>query len=199
MSYKVKDHYFKKAKKENFAARSVYKLDEIDRRFHLLKAGQRVLDLGAAPGSWSQYCSKQVGDKGVVIGIDLTPITIRLGNAHFIQGDILTMNLQETLSPYDLTTPFDLVISDMAPKTTGIKITDQMRSFELCQMALTVAQKYLKPGGNFVCKFFHSDEFKNLQSQMQQAFKRVEAIRPESTRSASKEIFLVGISKKAGG
>lgn len=196
MSYKVKDHYFKKAKEENFAARSVYKLEEIDQKFKIVKPGQLVLDLGASPGSWSQYVSKKIGEKGRVLGIDLQPVTVHLKNAVFIQADILDASLENIMRAHGINPPFDLVLSDMAPKTTGIKITDQMRSLELCEMALRVAEKHLKPGGHFVCKLFHSDDFKSLKAQILAVFSRFEAIRPKSTRQQSKEIFLVGLNKK---
>ncbi len=200
MSYKVKDHYFLKAKKENFAARSVYKLEEIDQKFKLFKSGQKILDLGAAPGSWSQYASKKVGPQGLVIGIDLTEITLRLPNAIFVQGDMLELDLAAVLKQNSSEDArFDLVISDMAPNTTGIRMTDQARSLELCEQALKVAQSYLKPGGSFICKLFHSDDFKSLKNQILADYQKFEAVKPKSTRSSSKEIFLVGLKKKTAG
>lgn len=195
VTYNPRDHYFKKAKKENFAARSVYKLEEIDKRFHLFRPGQTVLDLGAAPGSWSQYAAKKIGDKGRILGIDLTEITVKVPNASFLVGDINQVDISQTANELGLPVPFDVVLSDMAPKTTGIRITDQARSLELCQMALISAAKYLKPGGAFVTKFFHSDDFKSFQNDVKKQFKRVEIVKPESTRSISKEIFFVGLNK----
>jgi 23S rRNA (uridine2552-2'-O)-methyltransferase len=196
MSYNPKDHYFKKAKKENFAARSVFKLEEIDSRLRIVKTGQNVLDLGASPGSWSQYCSKKIGTNGKILGIDLTEIKIKLPNAIFVQADIRDANLESIFQQHGFTEPFDLVLSDMAPKTTGIRITDQARSMELCELALSTACRFLKPGGHFVCKLFHSDEFSNLRDQIKKHFEKFEAIKPDSTRKISKEIFLIGIRKK---
>lgn len=196
MAFNPKDHYFKKAKKENFAARSVFKLEEIDKKHKLFRTKQVVLDLGACPGSWSQYASQKVGPEGRVLGIDLTAIQVKLPNAVFIQADLRDLNLENVFVENGFQPPFDLVISDMAPKTTGIRITDQARSMELCQLSLEIAQKFLKPQGHFVTKLFHSDDFKELKDSMLKVFQKVEALRPESTRSMSKEIFLIGINKK---
>lgn len=196
MAYNPKDYYFKKAKKENFAARSVFKLDEIDQKFKIIKPGQTVFDLGCSPGSWSQYASQKVGAKGRVLGVDLSPVMVKLPNATFLQADLRDLNLEQVFAENGFAPPFDVVISDMAPKTTGIRITDQARSMELCELALDVARRFLKPGGHFVCKFFHSDDFTKLRDEIKKSFADVQAIRPHSTRSISKEIFLIGLRKK---
>lgn len=199
MSYNRKDYYFKQAKKKNFAARSVFKLEEIDERFHLFKQGYKVLDLGAAPGSWSQYAAEKVGPQGKVIGIDLQNIGLTLSNALFVQADMREMTpeaFQNLLSEHEVSLPFDLVLSDMAPKTTGVRITDQARSAELCELALEMAMKYLRPRGHFVCKLFHGEDFGAFRSKLIDRFGRVEVLRPQSTRKESKEIFLIGIQKK---
>ncbi len=196
MTFKVKDHYYKKAKKENFAARSVFKLEEIDLKYRLFHTGQKVLDLGAAPGSWSQYSSKKIGPTGKVLGLDLTAIAIKLPNASFVQADLRDLNLENIMKENGFQPPFDLVLSDMAPNTIGVRMTDQARSFELCELALEQARKYLKPGGHFVCKLFHSDEFTTLKKEILATFERFEAVKPDSTRKISKEIFLVGLKKK---
>lgn len=196
MTYNPRDHYFRKAKQENFAARSVFKLEEIDKKYKIFKPGQTVLDLGASPGSWSQYASKSVGDKGRVLGVDLSPVTVKLNNAVFIQADLRDLNLEEIFKEHGITPPFDLVLSDMAPKTTGIRMTDQARSMELCELALDVARRFLKKDGHFVCKLFHSDDFGKLRDEIKKTFAKCEAVKPDSTRKISKEIFLVGISKK---
>lgn len=196
MSYNPRDHYFKKAKQENFAARSVFKLEEIDKKFKLFKPGQIVLDLGASPGSWSQYASKAVGENGRVLGVDLSPVTVKLKNAIFIQADLRDLNLEEIFKEHGFEPPFNLVLSDMAPKTTGIRMTDQARSMELCELALDVARRFLKKDGHFVCKLFHSDDFTKLRDEIKKSFNKFEAVRPDSVRKISKEIFLVGIGKK---
>lgn len=196
MSYNPRDHYFRKAKEQNFAARSVFKLEEIDQKFKIFRPGQTVLDLGASPGSWSQYSSQKIGKDGRVLGVDLSPVTVKLSNAVFIQADLRDLQLEQIFAEHGFQPPFDLVLSDMAPKTTGIRITDQARSLELCELALDVARRFLKPSGHFVCKLFHSDEFAQLRDEMKKTFQKVEAVKPDSTRKISKEIFLVGINKK---
>jgi 23S rRNA (uridine2552-2'-O)-methyltransferase len=196
MTYNPKDHYFKKAKLENFAARSVYKLQEIDTKFKILKPGNLVLDLGAAPGSWSQYAGQKVGNSGKILGIDLTEITIKVPQAKFVQADLRDLSLADIFAEHGFTEQFHLVMSDMAPNTTGIRLTDQARSTELCEIALDVAAKFVKPGGNFVCKFFHSGDFKELQTKIKAIFQKVETVKPDSTRSISKEIFFVGLNRK---
>ncbi len=196
MAYNKKDHYYYKAKEDNFAARSIYKLEEIDQKYRIIKAGMKVLDLGAAPGSWSQYLSQKVGDKGRVLGIDLIQVQLTLSNAVFIHADLYDLNLDQVIIENGFEPIFDGVFSDMAPKTIGIRITDQARSMALCELALNIADRFLRKGGNFVCKFFHSDDFQALKKQMDTRFTKVEVLRPKSTRKESKEIFLIGISKK---
>lgn len=196
MNYNPRDHYFKKAKENNFAARSVFKLEEIDQKFKILKPAQKILDLGASPGSWSQYCSQKVGEEGRILGVDLKPVTAKLKNATFIQADLRDLNLEDVFKKHGFFPPFDLVISDMAPNTTGIRSTDQARSFDLCELAFQISQRFLKKNGAFVCKLFHSDEFSTLRDLIKTDFERFEAVKPDSTRKISKEIFLVGLRKK---
>lgn len=195
--YNPKDHFYHKAKEQNYAARSVFKLEEIDAKHKLFKSGQKVLDLGASPGSWSQYASKKVGENGRILGVDLSPVTVKLKNAVFIEADLRDLNLDEIFAEHGFNAPFDLVLSDMAPKTTGIRFTDQARSMELCELALDVARRFLKPGGHFVCKLFHSDEFQTLRDAIKKEFEQFSAVKPDSTRKISKEIFLVGLKKRA--
>ncbi len=194
MAYNKKDFFYHKAKEENFAARSIYKLEEIDARFKIVRPGMIVLDLGAAPGSWSQYLANKVGAKGRVLGVDLERIQITLQNALFIQADLRDLNLENTFKEHGFVPPFDGVFSDMAPKTTGIRDADQARSLELCELALSVAEKFLKRDGVFVAKLFHSNEFENFRKQMRARFARVEVLRPKSTRRESKEVFLIGMT-----
>ncbi|MFM6928611.1 MAG: RlmE family RNA methyltransferase [Bdellovibrio sp.] len=196
MTYNPRDRYFHKAKEEGFAARSVFKLEEIDKKFKIFKPHQTVLDLGASPGSWSQYASKAVGANGKVLGVDLSPVTVKMANSVFIQADLRDLNLEEIFAQHGFKPPFDIVMSDMAPKTTGIRMTDQARSMELCELALDVARRFLKKDGHFICKLFHSDDFTKLRDEIKKSFAKCEAVKPDSTRKISKEIFLVGISKK---
>lgn len=196
MAYNPRDHYFKKAKKENFAARSVFKLEEIDQKLKIFRPGQKVLDLGAAPGSWSQYASARIGSGGSLLGVDLTPIKLSLPNATFIAADLRDLNLEDVFREHGFVPPFDVVMSDMAPKTTGIRVTDQARSLELCELALETARRFLKPKGHFVCKLFHSDDFTAFRDGMKAMFDKVDVVKPKATRQISKEIFLVGLGKR---
>ncbi len=191
MAFNHKDYYFKKAKKENFVARSVYKLEEIDHRHRIFRSGQTVIDLGASPGSWSQYVSKKIGNNGKILGIDLTPITLNLPNAIFVTGDIEETDMVKLLESHGLGPKVDVVISDMAPKTTGIKSADQARSMALCEMALYSTQKTLRSGGTFVVKFFHSGDFENYRKMLRASFTSVDALKPKGTRQESKEIFFI--------
>lgn len=191
MAYQPNDYYAKKAKEENFAARSVYKLQEIDEKYPIFKGAKQVMDLGASPGSWSQYVSKKLSNQAKIFAIDLNPLTQSIPNVTFVIADILKSDIVELSRNHGFTEMFDVVISDMAPKTTGIRVTDQARSYELCMMALNVAQKALKPNGNFVCKMFDSDEFQNFKNELLKNFKKVNVLRPKSTRKESKEIFFI--------
>ncbi len=191
MAYQPNDYYAKKAKEENFAARSVYKLQEIDEKYSIFKGAKQVIDLGASPGSWSQYVSKKLGNQAKIFSIDLNPLTQSIPNVTFVIADIMKVDFIELVKNHGFDNLFEVVISDMAPKTTGIRVTDQARSYELCLMALEVAKKVLKPKGNFVCKMFDSDEFQNFKNELQKNFKKVNVLRPKSTRKESKEIFFI--------
>lgn len=190
------DKYFKRAKKENYAARSVYKLKEMDKRFSLFKSGQTVLDLGAAPGSWTQFAGEKVGKKGRVLGVDLQSTKHAFApNIVFLQADVFS-DSPELLEAMEPLAPFDLVISDMAPKTTGIKFADQANSLELCERAFEVATKYLKVGGHFVVKIFEGGETKDYRDAIRPYFGKLKNFKPHSSRAESKEIFIVGLGFK---
>jgi 23S rRNA (uridine2552-2'-O)-methyltransferase len=196
VAYNPKDYFFKKAKKENYVARSIFKLQEIDERFKVFRPGFKVMDLGAAPGSWSQYASEQVGRDGRVLGVDLQPIKLTIPNAYFFVGDIRTLSLNTLIQKTGIIPPFDIVMSDMAPKTTGIRVTDQARSVELCEKALACAEQFLKPKGSFICKLFHSEDFESFRESLRMRFGKVEVLRPKSTRKESKEIFFIALQYK---
>lgn len=196
MAYNPKDFYFKKAKEKNFVARSVFKLEEIDQRFKIFSKGDRVLDLGCAPGSWTQYASKIIGRQGLCIGIDLQKVNLTLHNAVFYSEDLREKEKIRQLIQTHGVESFDVILSDMAPKTTGIRLQDQQRSYELCQLALDLARSFLKKDGKFVVKFFQSEFFDAFLKEMKDAFLKVELLRPKSTRKASYEIYLIGLHKK---
>jgi len=191
--YKRADHFSREAKKAGYPARSVFKLEEIDRRIRLLKPNMHVLDLGATPGSWSLYVTQKIGAKGHLLAVDLEPIQVPLpANATFIQGDALSLE-NDALATY---APYDVVLSDMAPRTTGNRLGDQTRSFELFMRALAVAEKLLRPGGAFVGKIFMSEDFQNAKKAVKRLFAEERAIKPEGTRASSYELFLIGLDKK---
>lgn len=188
------DHLTRRARSEGYPARSVYKLEEIQKKFKIMKPGDKVLDLGCAPGSWMLYAAKQVGVTGRVFGIDLKEIQIKLpGNVTAIQDNILALDNKGFL---DNNPGFNTIISDMAPATTGRKDVDALRSFELCKMALETALKLLGPRGNFACKIFQGNEFKGLEKQVKSHFMEVKIFKPESCRKQSKEIYIIAKSKK---
>lgn len=194
MAYNKKDHYHRKAKEEGFLARSAYKLQELQKKFRLLHNGSRVLDLGCAPGAWVQVALPLVGDKGCVVGVDLEKIeekTLSHPRFRFIHGDAFK------LKPEDLPeAPFDVVLSDMAPKTSGVKVRDQALSAELCLHALAVANQTLKKGGALVVKLFEGEDAERVRKEIAASFQQLKLFRPESTRVASSEIYLIAQGKR---
>ena len=188
------DHYAIRARKEGFAARSVYKLKEIQEKFAIIKKNDKVLDLGSAPGSWLQYAAQMVGKNGRVVGIDLKKIEVLLPvwvETHI--GDIFEMN---SIIPAEAIGSFNVVMSDMAPATTGRKDVDAQRSLDLCREAIAVSQDRLMAGGNFVCKIFQGAEFKEFSDSVKETFLKHKIFKPESCRKNSKEIYIIGIGKK---
>jgi 23S rRNA (uridine2552-2'-O)-methyltransferase len=183
------DKFFKRARSEGFAARSVYKLEEIDKRLRLLRPGDRVLDLGCRPGSWMQYARAVVGVHGHVVGIDRDPLPQPIPGTRFLRGDIYETTDEELLG--DLKA-FDVVLSDMAPDTTGIRSADQARSANLVEEALGRAERLLAPAGAFVAKIFQGPDVDKLRKRMQQRFSEVKLLKPEGSRQESLEIYLAG-------
>lgn len=190
--YDPKDFYYRRAKAQGFRARSAFKIDEIVNRHRLLGKGQAVLDLGAAPGGFLQVLADVVGERGVAVGVDLEPIR-NLGKAWARTAvvDLLAPDALDRIRAIHAG-PFDLVASDMAPKTIGIKITDEARSLELCRMALGVARKVLRPGGAFVTKVFMGGDFQLFKGEVAEAFDEVHVARPQATRESSYEVYVVG-------
>jgi 23S rRNA (uridine2552-2'-O)-methyltransferase len=191
--YKKADHFTKEAKAAGYPARSVFKLEEIDRRARLLRAGMSVLDLGASPGSWALYAAKQVGAKGKVVAADLKPLETAVPqNVTFVLGDAFALDDTSLASA----APYDVVLSDMAPNTTGNRLGDQTRSFELFMRALEVGGRLLKPGGAFVGKIFMGEDLPVARAAVRKLFGGERLIRPEGTRSVSYEIFVVATDRR---
>lgn len=183
------DTFFRKAREEGFAARAVYKLEDIDRRVRLFHPGARVLDLGCRPGSWMQYACKAVGPYGKVVGVDRLALPEPVPGAHVILADIYTLSDAELLCGL---AAYDVVLSDMAPDTTGIRSTDQARSANLVEEALMRAERLLAPLGAFVAKVFQSPEVEKLRKRMGDRFTDVRLLKPEASRQQSSELYLVG-------
>lgn len=191
-NFKVKDHFFHKAKKDNFLARSVYKLEEIDERFKILGKGDQIIDLGYHPGSWIQYASEKIGKDGLVIGSDIKEINnklLNLSNVRLFQKDVFTIKDMAELGVSD---QFDVVLSDMAPNTTGIQSVDQIRSLNLVEMVFSLLPLFLKPGGNLVIKVFESNDAQVFLKSQRKHFVDFHNLRPKSVRSVSKEYFVIG-------
>ncbi len=192
MSFKVKDHYYKKAKTENFLARSIYKLEEIDNKYRILREKDKVLDLGYYPGSWIQYTSNKVGAEGLVVGIDIQPVNLKLQNLSNVSVFEKDINDIKNIEELGVQEKFDVVLSDMAPSTTGIKSVDQARSLNLIEMIFYHLPNLLKQNGNLVIKVFDSNDAQNYLKTKKNEFKSFNYLKPKSTRSVSKEFFVIG-------
>ncbi len=196
-TYNRKDHYYQKAKEKGLASRAVFKLEELDQHFKLIKEGNKVLDMGCAPGAWLQYISKKIGSHGKSVGIDLLPIKIKLpDHIYILQGDATQEHIQK-LCIEKLGTEVDVIVSDMSPNLSGIKFKDNYDSYLLCLNVLKVAQKILKKGGSMLVKIFPGDELSDFKKKLQENFEEIKTYIPKSTRKGSSEIYL--ISKKFKG
>ncbi len=184
------DHYTDRARQAGYPARSVYKLEEIQKKFQVLRHGQKVLDIGAAPGSWSMYASEQVGRDGRITSVDLKECTIedRRGNIQVLEGDAFSENIQNELKK---SAPYDTILSDAAPSTTGNRMVDTARSAGLAEQCIETARTMLAPGGNMVIKIFQGGEEQNLVKQLRGIFRNVKPFKPGSSRKDSFELFLV--------
>lgn len=185
--YTPDDHWARKARDEGYRARSVYKLMELDLKFRLLKPGMHVLDLGAAPGSWLQYAAEKVGPEGVVIGTDLTAIEPLKGVRTF-QADITD---RERVMTFLGKQKFDIVLSDAAPLTSGVKDIDQWKSVELCRAAVAIAERVLKPKGTALLKIFRGADYDDFLKELKRNWKSVNPVSVKTSRDRSREIYLV--------
>ncbi len=186
-----KDEFVKRARKEGARSRAIYKLEEIDRRDHLLRPGMTVVDLGAAPGGWSQYVKSRVGASGRVLALDVLPMAAIPG-VEFIEGDFTEQPVLDLLMERLQGRAVDLVISDMAPNMSGVPSVDQARSMGLAELALDFADKALKPGGDLLLKAFQGAGFNELHAAMRRRFDKLISRKPQASRSESREIYLLG-------
>ncbi|MGC9399146.1 MAG: RlmE family RNA methyltransferase [Anaerolineae bacterium] len=190
------DKFFRKAKTDGYRARSAYKLLQLQERFHLIRRGDVVVDLGAAPGSWSQVAAELVGPQGRVVALDLEEM-VPIPGVVALQGDMTDLEVQDLLIE-TLGGAADVVLSDAAPATTGIKLRDHVLSMELVRAALAVAHEVLRPGGHFVAKAFPGEDFAGVLHEIKQAFRHVKVAKPEASRKESWERFVVARHHKTG-
>ena len=193
--HKDLDGFYRRAKREGYAARSVYKLEEMDRRWGLLRPGRRVLDLGCHPGSWLQYASRRVKKNGLVVGVDIQPLAVALPeNARFVQADLMELE-PERLRGF--APAYDLCLSDAAPRTTGVRDRDTAASLELARRVLELGLGLLKPGGSLVVKIYYAEGAQELIRRIKGAFRMGKAHRSKATTPGSRESYLVGVGLKA--
>ncbi len=190
------DHYAARAKKEGYPARSVYKLEEIQEKFRIIHRGGRLLDVGAAPGSWTLYALRLLQGNGSVFAVDLNPLTPTNlpKNATFLQGDITEEAVRRQVAEAG---PYDLVMSDAAPKTTGNRTVDAGRSFSLVWEILDIAQETLKPGGNVVVKVFQGGDEREILDRIRAEYENARAFKPKASRKVSFETYCIGVGKRA--
>ena len=187
----INDPYVQRAKAEGYRSRAAYKLLELDKKDRLLVPGQLVVDLGAAPGSWSQVVVAKLGTKGRVVAVDLLPMEPLVG-VHFVQGDFREQEVLDALLLALGGRKADLVISDLAPNISGIGVSDQARSMYLCELALEFARQCLAPGGSLLVKVFQGAGFTEFLAAMRKAFAKVGSRKPEASRGRSSEMYLLG-------
>lgn len=185
------DKYVMQAKQDGYRSRASYKLIELDQKDNLIKPGITVIDLGSAPGGWSQVAARKIGESGHVIASDILEMD-SLADVTFIQGDFTEQEVFDQLLGAINNRPVDLVISDMAPNMSGMAAIDQPSAMYLVELALDMARQVLSPGGNFAVKVFHGEGFDAYLADMRSCFKQVVTRKPESSRARSREVYLVG-------
>lgn len=190
--YSEPDYWSKKAFSENYPARSVYKLEEMNKKFNLFTTSNRILDLGAAPGSWTVYVLRFLNKTGKITSVDLKPLNSSINDErlNFFQGDMFNKSIIKSVKELG---PYDAVICDAAPSTTGNKTVDTARSSGLVELAIYYANEQLKLGGNFVVKIFQGGDQQVHLNAMRKNFKTVRAFKPEACRSSSFETYLIGL------
>ena len=189
------DQYVKMAQQQGLRSRAAFKLMELDEKYHFIRKGMRVVDLGSAPGSWTQVVQRVLGDTGKIIALDILPMD-PLENVTFIQGDFTDDEplalLEEELKGQHV----DLVLSDMAPNMSGMGAVDQPRAMYLAELALGFAESWLEPGGSFVVKVFHGEGFDEFVKQARSLFEKVQVRKPSASRPRSREVYVLGHRRK---
>lgn len=195
MQEHVNDEYVKRAQRDGYRARAAYKLIEIDDRDHLIKPGMTIVDLGSAPGSWSQVAVQRLKGQGKVIALDLLEMQ-PVSGVQFIQGDFREQAVLDQLEAALGGKPVDLVIADMAPNISGISDVDQANAMYLTELALDFSYKWLKPGGQFLVKVFNGSGFEEIIRNMRQGFDKVATRKPKASRDRSSEVYLLGAGRR---
>ena len=189
------DEFVLRAQKEGYRSRAIYKLIEIQQKDHILKSGMTVIDLGAAPGGWTEYAVKQLGRQGRMIALDILPMEPVPG-VEIIQGDFREDAILQQLLDLMGGVRADLVISDMAPNISGMEVVDIPRAYHLAELALDLARQVLKPGGGLLVKLFQGEGFDAYQKDLKQDFKRVVMRKPKASRARSREIYALATGYK---
>ena len=189
------DEFVLRSQRDGYRSRAIYKLIEIDEKDRLIKSGMTVVDLGAAPGGWSEYGVKKVGAKGKLIALDILPMA-PIAGVEFIEGDFREDAVYEQLMEVTGDSPVDLVISDMAPNISGMESVDIPRAFYLCELALDFARQTLKPGGGFLAKLFQGEGFDQYHKELKQSFSKVVMRKPRASRARSREIYALATGFK---
>lgn len=192
------DVYVKKAQAEGVRSRAVYKLEELIERDRLLKPGITVIDLGAAPGGWSQLVRQRLGDTGKVVALDILPMQ-GIAGVDFLQGDFREADVLSQLEARLDNQKVDLVLSDMAPNMSGVALADQIRSMDLAELALDFSRQWLKPGGSFLIKLFQGTGFDDYLRSLRADFSRVSMRKPKASRARSREVYALAVGLKSGG
>lgn len=194
--YQPQDKFFKKAKEEGYRARSAFKLEAIQNRFKIIKPSAKVLDLGAAPGSFLQFISRVIGEKGLAVGVDLKVIeSVKASNVFVYQGDIFDEPVFDQIEKDTGVSLFDVITSDLAPATTGVKSVDAGRSFQLNEQVLLLSDTHLKKGGHVVMKAFPGAEHDELLRLTKERFKNLKLFKPAAVRQSSREVYVVGMGR----
>ncbi len=194
--YNKPDFYAEKARKMGYPARSVFKLEEIDTKYRICKPGRTILDIGAAPGSWSLYCFRKMKKKGLICAVDVQEITcaelVRAENVKIITGDATTPEIRQKIETY---APFDCIVSDAAPQTSGNRTVDSGRSYTLVSTIVAVFLPYLRKNGDFIAKMYQGGDEKELLNRLGTHFAKVKGVKPKASRDQSFEVFLLGLAK----
>ncbi len=185
-----RDLYVQMARRDGWRSRAVYKLEQIDQKERFLRPDMVCVDVGSAPGSWSQYVTKKLKGRVRIVAVDILPMD-SLPDVEFIQGDFLDEAVFEQMLHAIGDEGVDLVMSDIAPNITGTRVVDQPRSMYLVELALDLARRVLKPGGSFVCKVFQGEGIDEFVIDVRKSFERVKVMKPKASRAGSREVYLV--------